>query len=182
MKKILLNDGMVRIREFADSDVSAMAVIAGNENVTRNLRDGFPNPYTEDDAREFIERCRKSDPPMVFAIEYMGEYVGNIGIMMGTNVYRKSAEVGYFIGEEYWNRGIATRALNLIISYAFENFDLVRLHTGVYEYNKASQRVLEKCGFVKEGVFRKAVYKKGEFLNEVRYAKIKDDEPEKEKL
>jgi RimJ/RimL family protein N-acetyltransferase len=164
------------------TDIPSMARIANNEKITRNLRDGFPHPYTDDDAREFIDKCLALDPPAIFAIEYKGEYAGNIGLSPGTNVYRKSAEVGYFIGEEYWNRGIVTKALALITDYGFGQLDLVRIHTGVYEHNLASQRVLEKCGFVKEGVFRKAVYKKGEFLNEVRYAKLKDDEPEKEKL
>ena len=90
--------------------------------------------------------------------------------------------MGYFIREGYWNKGIATHALRLVIDYAFQQFDIVRIHTGVYEHNLASQRVLEKCGFKKEGIFIKAVYKSGIYLNEARYAIIKDDEPQKEKL
>jgi len=86
----------------------------------------------------------------------------------------KSAEVGYFIGEAYWNKGIVTTALNLIVDYGFRNLDIVRIHTGVYEHNLASQRVLEKCGFIKEGVFKKAVFKQEKFWNEVRYARINE--------
>jgi RimJ/RimL family protein N-acetyltransferase len=93
---------------------------------------------------------------------------------MGQDVYRKSAEVGYFIGEDYWNKGIVTVALNLITEYGFRNLNIVRIHSGVYEHNLASQRVLEKCGYIKEGVFQKAVFKKDQFWNEVRYAKVTD--------
>jgi RimJ/RimL family protein N-acetyltransferase len=84
-----------------------------------------------------------------------------------------SAEIGYFIGEPYWNKGIVTKAVKLITEYGFQHLGIIRIQTGVFEYNTASQRVLEKCGFVKEGVFRKSVIKQGKLWDEVRYAKLK---------
>ena len=147
-------------------------VRADNQKISRNLRDGFPNPYTLRDAENFINKLLKQEPLTFFAIEYKGEYVGNISLSMGTDVYRKSAELGYFIGEPYWNKGIATTAVNLITEYGFRNFDIVRIHAGLFKHNLASQRVLEKCGFHYEGTFEKAVFKLGEFWDEVRFAKV----------
>ena len=106
--------------------------------------------------------------------EYMNNYVGNISLSLGTDVYRKSAEIGYFIGEPFWNKGIATKAVNLITEWGFKQLDIVRIHTGVFEYNISSQHVLEKCGFVKEAIFKKSIYKNGEIHDEIRFAKIKE--------
>lgn len=167
-----LISGNLILRTLRLSDAPRLVELANNEKIARNLRDGFPNPYTLSDAEFFLQKYKDLDPPTVFAIEYQGEHAGNISLIKGNDVYRKSAEVGYFLGEEYWGKGIATRALALICDYGFENLDIVRIHTGVYEHNLASQRVLEKCGFVKEGVFKMAIYKREEFLDEVRFAKI----------
>jgi len=172
-KEMELISGEIKLRSFKESDIPRLVELANNENIARNLRDGFPHPYTPEHADAFIKRCSELDPQTFFAIEFKGEYVGNIGLVKGNDVYRKSAEVGYFIGEEYWNKGIATIALNLICDYGFNNLDYIRIHTGVYEHNIASQRVLEKCGFVKEGVFKMAVFKKEMYWNEVRFAKLK---------
>jgi len=169
-----LTSGEIKLREFKKSDAQRFAELANNENISHNLRDGFPNPFSTQHAEEFIQRWMALDPVTVFAVEYRGIYVGNISLSKGKDVYRKSAEIGYFIGEAYWNKGIATAAVNLITEYGFKNLDIVRIHTGVFEHNTASQRVLEKCGFKKEGVFQKAVFKLDKFWNEVRYAKIKD--------
>lgn len=164
---------MVRLRYFTPNDAPRLAELADNEKVSRNLRDAFPNPYTLDDARKFIERSNAKDPVTVFAIEWDGEYVGNIGLAPGSDAYRLSAEIGYFIGEPYWNKGIATEAVNLVVDFGFNELGLVRIHTGVFEYNPASMRVLEKCGFERDGIFKKAVIKNGKIWDEVRYSKIK---------
>ncbi|MBE0653673.1 MAG: GNAT family N-acetyltransferase [Bacteroidales bacterium] len=148
-----------------------MAELANNEKISINLRDGFPHPYTVDDAERFIAICNQQSPPTVFAIEFKGTYVGNIGLHKGEDIYRKSAEIGYFLGEPYWNKGIMTKAVNLICEYGFDELDIVRIFTGVFDYNLASQKVLEKCGFEREAIFKKAVVKKGNIYNEVRFAK-----------
>jgi RimJ/RimL family protein N-acetyltransferase len=163
----------VTLRPLTVADAARLADLANNPNVSINLRDGFPNPYTLADAERFISMCLKHEPAQVLAIEYNGEYVGNIGLHPGTDVYRKSAEIGYFIGEPYWSKGIMTRAVKLMIDYGFSHLDIVRIHTGVFEYNTASQKVLEKCGFKREGIFEKSVYKNKRLWDEVRYALVK---------
>ena len=109
-------------------------------------------------------------PKSVFAIIYKEELCGSIGIFPMQDVYRKSAEIGYWIGEEYWGKGIAARAVEKIVQYGFENFDIVKIFAGIFSNNRASERVLEKNGFIKEAVLKKAVFKNDEFLDEHRYA------------
>ena len=162
----------VVIRELRVSDIPKLAEYSNNQKVSINLRDAFPSPYTKDDAVRFVEMAGRQDPKTIFAIQYKGDYVGNISLAPGSDVYRKSAEIGYFIGEPFWNKGIVTKAVQLITRYGFENLDIVRIHTGIFEYNKASQRVLEKCGFRKEGIFRKSICKNGIMYDEIRYALI----------
>lgn len=172
---IIGKDREVVLRELTQRDIPKLAEYANNIKVSINLRDGFPSPYTIEDAINFIDRVNAQNPKTFFAIEYRGDYVGNISLSVGPDVYRKSAEIGYFIGEPFWNKGIATKAVNLITEFGFEHLDIVRIYTGVFEFNKPSQRVLEKCGFVKEAVFEKAICKNGKIYNEIRYAKIKSE-------
>lgn len=167
-----LTDGIVTLRQFRRSDSHRMALLANNEKISINLRDAFPFPYAIEDAEKFIDMCLMQTPTEVFGIEYQGEYVGNIGLIRQTDVYCKSAELGYFIGEPYWNRGITTRAVNLICEYGFSQLGVVRIYSGVFEYNKPSQRVLEKCGFKLEAILKSAVCKKGIIYDEYRYAKV----------
>ena len=167
-----LTDGIVTLRKLRRSDSTRMALLANNEKISVNLRDAFPFPYTLKDAEEFIVLCTSRKITGVFAIEYKDEYVGNIGLLKQTDVYSKSAELGYFIGEPYWNHGITTRAVNLICEYGFNKLDIVRIYSGVFEFNRPSQRVLEKCGFELEAVLKSAVCKKGRIYDEYRYAKV----------
>lgn len=163
----------IKLRPLQLTDAAHLAELANNEKVAGNLRDGFPHPYTLENAKEFIRRCMIGELVHVFAIDYKGEHVGNISVHPQQDVYRKSAEIGYFIGEPYWNKGIATQAVQLICEWAFKNLDIVRIHTGVFEFNPASSRVLEKCGFKEEGIFEKSVFKMGKLWNEVRYARLR---------
>ncbi len=172
---IYLQTNNVILRNLRHDDIPRLAELANNKKISINLRDGFPNPYTIEDAESFIKMINKQNPKTTFAIEYKGEYVGNIGLILGTDVYKKSAEIGYFLGEPYWNKGIMTKAVDLITEYGFNQFDIVRIYTGVFEYNLSSQRVLEKCGFTKEAVFIKAVYKGDKLWDEIRYAKNKNE-------
>ncbi|MDD3915430.1 MAG: GNAT family N-acetyltransferase [Bacteroidales bacterium] len=173
-KIIIGKDGDVILRELIDSDLEKLAVYANNEKVSINLRDGFPKPYTIENARSFKKMIDSQNPKTFFAIEYQNDYVGNISLSLGTDVYRKSAEIGYFIGEPFWNKGIATKAVNIITEWGFNQFDIVRIYTGVFEYNQASQRVLNKCGFVKEAIFKKSICKNNKIFDEIRFAKIKE--------
>jgi RimJ/RimL family protein N-acetyltransferase len=165
----------VKLRQFKPEDASSMQELANNEKVARNLRDAFPHPYTLEDAKGFIDHVKDQDPPLVFAISYNDTYVGNIGLGPSEDVYRRSAEIGYFIGEPYWNKGIATKAVKLITEYGFSTLNLVRIHTGIFEFNPASMRVLEKGGFEKEAIFKASISKMGKIWNEHRYALIHPD-------
>lgn len=155
---IVENEG-VKLRELIDSDLAKLSEYANNEKVSVNLRDAFPKPYTLKDAENFKKMIDSQSPKTFFAIEFQGEYVGNISLSVGDDVYRKSAEIGYFVGEPFWNKGIATKAVSLITDWGFKSLDIIRIHTGVFEFNKSSQRVLEKCGYIKEAVFKKSVCK-----------------------
>jgi RimJ/RimL family protein N-acetyltransferase len=169
---ITLTNENVTLREFTPDDKYRLAELANNPKIAMNLRDGFPNPYTVTDAENFLEKFAVQDSALVLAIEYMSEYVGNIGLHKGTDVYRKSAEIGYFLGEPYWNLGIMPKAVNLICDYGFKNLDIIRIHAGIFEFNPASMRVLEKCGFKREAVREKAVFKQGKVWNEMVYVKL----------
>ena len=160
----------IRLRPFRMSDAEKLTEMANNKKISRNLRDGFPHPYTHEDAVTFIRHCLDMPRDTFFAIEFRSEHVGNISLNPCQDVYRKSAEIGYFIAEPYWNKGIASSAVKIIVQFGFNNLGMMRIQTGVYEYNPASMRVLEKCGFVKEGLFKKAIYKDGELWDEVRFA------------
>ena len=169
---LMFTDGVVTLRKFRRSDKYRMAEIANNEKIAMNLRDAFPSPYSVEDAQKFISMCLRQKPYQVFAIEFEGEYVGNIGLHRQDDVYRKTAELGYFIGEPYWNRGITTRAVNLICEYGFRDMDIIKIFSGVFEYNQPSQRVLVKCGFTREAILKNSVLKNDRIWDEYRYAKF----------
>lgn len=165
--------GQVKLRKLLDSDIDIMAELANNKKIRDNVRDAFPYPYTQKDAEAFILLCRKEKPRMTFVIEYKGDFSGVIGLSRQPDVNRNTAEIGYWIGEPYWNKGIATVAVKIMVTYGFEELNFVRIHTGVFEYNDASKRVLEKCGFQLEGIFKKNVTKNGRIWDEYRYALCK---------
>jgi len=169
-----LQDDNIILRPLRLDDASRLALLANNKKIADNLRDRFPHPYTLQDAKDFLAMNLPLKPVQLFAIEYNGVHVGNVGVHPMDDVYRKSAEIGYFLGEEYWNKGIMSRAVKLAIDYAFAELDVVRIFTGIFDFNTASGRVLEKCGFKKEAVFEKAVFKNGNFYDEIRYAIIKN--------
>ena len=169
----MLTDGKITVRSFADRDASSLASLANNKKVWDNLRDFIPYPYTTGDAVFFINLTRNENPRMTFAIDYEGQLCGVISLVAQTDVYKKTAEIGYWIGESFWNKGIAIKAVNIITNYGFDQLGLVRIYTGVFEYNDASMKVLEKCGYKKDGVFEKAIIKNDQILNEHRYSKIK---------
>jgi len=167
-----LKSGNIKLRPLRLTDAGRMVELANNEKISRNLRDGFPHPYTLTDAQNFLAKFTNQDPVTFFGIDYYGEYVGNISLVPGQDVYRKSAEIGYFIGEPFWNKGIVTTAVNLITEYGFKQLGIIRIHTGIFEYNTASMRVLEKCGYTKDAVFKKSIFKQNKIWDEVRYSKI----------
>lgn len=168
-----LNGKNIRLRSFHYKDAERLAGLANNWNIWLNVRDIFPHPYTVSDAEQFIDSATQQDPQTTFAIEYDFKFTGAIGLVLQEDVYRFSAELGYWIGEPFWNKGIASCALQLMKTYAFKKMNLEKLFAGVFEGNEASKRVLEKCGFQLEGIARKAVFKNGSLIDEYRYGIVK---------
>jgi RimJ/RimL family protein N-acetyltransferase len=160
------------LREWRRGDEPSLVRHANNRNVWINLRDVFPSPYTPADARSWIRLATTNGLNLVFAIDVDGFAVGAIGVRPGDDVHRHCAEVGYWLGEEYWNRGIATEAVVATTEYAFNVLGLVRVHAEVFQWNTASMRVLEKAGYLREGVLRKSVYKDKQWVDEIVYARI----------
>ena len=169
----ILTSGLITLRALTDLDQDRLAELCNNKKIWDNLRDSLPYPYTRQNAAEFIQVCLKEKPQTTFAIEYRGELAGCIGLVPQTDIYRLGAEIGYWIGEPYWGQGIATKAVGLVTDYGFNRLGLERIYSGVFDFNKASQKVLEKSGFTLEGIFKNSVVKNGKIIDEYRYSKIK---------
>ena len=161
------------IRSYERRDTQALMKYANNPNVSRNLREAFPYPYTRRDASLWIESALAQDEETHFAIATDKELIGGIGFQMQGDVHRRSAELGYWLGEPFWGRGIATLAVRTMIGHAFGHFDLVRLYAYVFAGNPASERVLEKTGFVCEGTLRQSVLKNERLLDQKLFALIR---------
>jgi ribosomal-protein-alanine N-acetyltransferase len=169
----MLAEGSIKLRPLQKKDKAPLALLLNNKKICDNLRDLIPFPYTEKDAVFFINTMKDGDPVTVFGIECNGEFCGVISIIPQNDVYSKSAETGYWLGEPFWNKGITTTAVRLITEYSFQQLGFMRLFAGVFEYNPASMKVLEKNGYKKEGVFEKSIFKNGRLWDEHRYAKLK---------
>jgi RimJ/RimL family protein N-acetyltransferase len=162
------------MRSWQWSDAEALQRYANNRRVSRNLNDSFPSPYTVRDARRWLTHALCMSPETAFAIEVEGQSVGGIGFLLKQGNTR-TAEVGYWLGEPYWGRGIVTDCVQSINSYIFENFPSVcRLFAQVFPWNLPSMRVLEKSGFTKECVLRNAAIKGGEVIDIVQYSLIRN--------
>jgi len=160
------------LRPWKKEDISLLTGIANNINVWNNVRDRLPHPYTEKDAQEWIDFTLFKQPLTHFAIEADSLLVGSIGFLLKEDVYSKNIEIGYFIGENYWGKGIATEAIKQLLNLLIANYDVVRIYADVFENNKASMRVLEKNGFHLEAIHKKAVYKNKVFMDEYVWVKL----------
>jgi RimJ/RimL family protein N-acetyltransferase len=167
-----LKEGNVTLRPPRKEDLDRMVKLANNKKIFDNLTDSFAHPYTTDDAHKFILSATSEEPCRRFVIEIDGMFVGNIGLHPQEDIYRFNAEIGYFIGEPYWGQGIATKAVKIATAYAFEVLKVKRIYAGVFAYNPASARILEKCGYTYEGTFKSGLCKNGEFHDELRYAMV----------
>jgi len=165
----------LELREWRLSDATSLAENANNIHIWNNLRDRFPHPYSEEDGKSFIETALSMpQPATLLAITIDGEAIGSIGITLHTDVDRITAEMGYFIGEKYWNRGFTTEAIKQMVTYAFTHFQfLYKIYATPYEFNIASQRVLQKVGFEREAILKKAVIKNGKIIDLHYYSLLK---------
>ncbi|MEM8961360.1 MAG: GNAT family N-acetyltransferase [Acidobacteriota bacterium] len=168
-----LDCGICTVRSWRRYDRVSLSKHADNPEVARHLRDRFPQPYRLRDADEWIDFCRSCAPQTDFAIVVDGEAVGGIGLIPQDDIARISAEIGYWLGEPVWGRGIATAAVTAFANWAFEAFELRRLYACVLENNPASCRVLEKCGFEREGRLRSSALKDDQVLDQFLYAKLR---------
>ena len=162
------------VRSWRWNDRDAIVRHANNRNVWINLRDQFPYPYSVADARNWLELVIDRRPETNFAIAVDDEVVGGIGFTVQLGEARRSAEIGYWLGEALWGRGIATEALIAVTDYAFAEFDICRLYAHVFEWNPASARVLEKAGYELEGRMRKSVTKAGQTIDKLMYACVRE--------
>ena len=170
---MLLDLGDLRVRNWRKDDLGALLLHANNPKIAGNLRDQFPHPYTRRDGLEYLNYVRSMDVPMAFAIEYGGEAVGGIGFKLGVDIARLSTEMGYWLAEPLWGRGLTTRAVTAASDWAFDNYKVVRIFATVFAHNGASMRVLEKSGFLREGTLRRSAVKSGLILDQVLYAKVR---------
>ncbi len=158
-----------RLRPWRADDLPALVHHANNKNVSRQLRDAFPFPYTDADGLAFIAMSGAAKPPLGLAIEVDGQAGGGIGIVPRTGNERRSAEIGYWLGELLWGRGIGPDAVALMTGYAISVFGLARLEAFVIISNARSRRTLEKAGFRLEGVARRSFLKDGVLHDQACY-------------
>jgi RimJ/RimL family protein N-acetyltransferase len=163
------------VRSYRVGDAASLARHGNNRRVWENLRDRFPHPFTESDGAAYITRVLAADDETSFAIDVSGAAVGGISLHPGSDIERSGAEVGYWIGEELWNRGIATAAIELVTEHAFSARGLVRVFAVPFTTNAASCRALEKAGFQREGLMRQSALKDGRTLDQYLYARLRDD-------
>lgn len=162
------------IRPWAESDAESLQRHANNREVSIQLRDRFPFPYGIEQARAFLEWITKQSSPTVWAIEVEGHAVGGIGIELHTDVERVSAEIGYWLGQAYWGRGIASDALRAVTAEAFKRFEITRLYAVPFADHTASVRVLEKAGYIREGHLRQSAIKNGKIRDQLLFAAYKN--------
>ena len=168
----ILSSGELSLRPFREDDRNILVQIADNQNVSKYLAPRFPYPYTLEDADDWLAMTRNEEPPLNFAIEWRGQFVGGIGLEPHSGLFARTAELGYWLGEPYWGRGLTAKAVELIIPYAFGDLSFIRLQAIIFFENHQSRRVLEKNGFIKEGVLRKHISKNGVITDAMLYARL----------
>lgn len=162
------------LRPFRPEDAASVARHADNRKVWLNLRDLFPHPYTVADAQAYIAGLAGEAPVTRFAIDVAGQAVGSVSLKLGSDIERRSAEIGYWLGEAYWGRGIVSAAVAAATTYAFRELDLLRVFAVPFARNPASARVLERAGYQREGTMRRSAVKDGEVLDQCLYAAVRE--------
>ena len=158
-----------KLRPWKTTDRESLVQHANNWNISKNMTDLFPFPYTLENADKFIEMASKDEPTRFFAIEINHEAVGGIGLHPQSDIQRMNAELGYWLSETYWGNGIIPKAIHEIVEYGFSNFDINRIFARPFGTNLASQKVLEKCGFLFEAKIKNGLIKNGMLVDELIY-------------
>jgi RimJ/RimL family protein N-acetyltransferase len=163
------------LRPWQKEDAPLLVRHADNPRIAAGMRDRFPSPYTIEDARCFIAGSTSPAARLLLAIVVQGEPVGGIGINPLEDVYHGTAELGYWLAEQFWGKGIVTDAVRALVPVAFHQSGIIRIQAGVFSNNPASMRVLEKCGFEFEAVHRNAITKHGIVMDEVMFVRFRND-------
>ena len=161
---------MIELRDFEQRDIEVLVKLLNNKNVTQYLSSRIPQPYTIQDAEWWVNTGSKVG--IAKAIDVGGNLIGVISATIGEYENIRSAEIGYWLGENYWGQGVATKAVDKMTNYIFSNSKIVRLFSPVFAPNKKSMRVLEKCGYMKEGIFKKAIFKDGKYIDAHIFARV----------
>lgn len=166
------------LREWRREDAESIAKYANNKHIADNVRNIFPHPYTLADAQWYINNCIHSDKKRQFlrAIEINGEAAGSIGLTLQEDIHCKCAELGYWLGEPFWNRGIISAAIKQICETAFKEYDLARIYAEAFAHNLGSRKALTKAGFHLEGILQMSVYKNGQIYDSCMYALTSNDQ------
>ncbi len=166
-----------KIRKWESSDAADLAAALSNKKIQNNLRDGLPYPYTVQDGIDFISDMLSADEneTFAFAITVDNIVIGSIGVFRQGNIHRQTAELGYYIAERYWGKGIMTEAVKQICEYVFNKSDIIRIYAEPFAYNTASCRVLEKAGFQYEGTLRNNAVKNGKVIDMKMYSLLKEE-------
>lgn len=173
--KLLTPEPEVKLRRLSLGDAERLPLLINNPAIANNLRDALPQPYHQSDAEAFIEATLAQVPPKTFGITYQENLAGIISLKPQTDIHRHTAELGYWVAEDFWGKGIATAAVAGIATYAFSSLKFHRLFAGLMANNFASARVLEKCGFQREAVHRQGILKNGKLVDEFCYARLATD-------
>lgn len=166
-----------KIRKWELSDAADLAAALSNKKILDNLRDGLPYPYTEQDGADYISAMLSADEEETFAFAVTADdkVIGSIGVFRQGNIHRQTAELGYYIAEEYWGRGIMTEAVRQTCKHVFEKSDIIRIYAEPFANNTASCRVLEKAGFQYEGTLRSNAVKNGKVVDMKMYSILSSD-------
>ena len=166
-----------RIRKWDPADAKDLSAVLSNAKIHDNLRDGLPYPYTEQDGLDFISAMLSADAneTFAFAITTEGKVIGSIGVFRQGNIHRRTAELGYYIAEAYWGKGLMTKAVRQLCRYVFDNSDILRIYAEPFAFNAASCRVLEKAGFQYEGTLRSNAVKNGNVIDMKMYSLLKSE-------
>lgn len=175
MMKIELVGARCIVRRFTAADAASIAAVANDRRIWLQLRDLFPHPYHLADAENYIGRVASIDPPLSLAVVVDARAIGGVGLQPMTDVNRRSAEIGYWLGAAYWGRGIATEAITLVTDWAFSAHGLLRIFAQPFAANLASRRVLEKAGYQLEGTMRRSAVKDDEVRDQCLYARLSSE-------
>jgi len=164
-----------QLRKWKMTDAADLAAALNNPNIQNNLRDGLPLPYTESDAEQFIQGMLRADPNAVFAfaITVDDRVVGSIGVFRKENIHARTAEMGYYVAEPFWGKGLGTCAVRQVSRFIFDRTDILRIFAEPFAYNAASCRILEKAGFELEGTLRSNAVKNGQIFDMKLYSLVK---------